>query len=152
MIFDPIQLTESITPASVEAELSVGDYGKALRMSVHLNEVSLIKSVIEHVPFDAITHVVKSIAPEQLEKLMQVLSAELSDSPHVEFYLHWCLKLLQCHGLYIERNRSSLMRAFRVMYMAVFSNYQSVKNVSDENKFLLEFLEEQTDLQLRSEV
>jgi hypothetical protein len=39
MIFDPISLTEAITPGAVESNLASGNYSMALRMAVHLKEL-----------------------------------------------------------------------------------------------------------------
>jgi len=60
MIFDPISLTEAITPAAVHSKLGLGDHGLALRMALHLNEASLVQEVMEHTPFSAIPLVVRS--------------------------------------------------------------------------------------------
>lgn len=147
MVFDPIQLTEEITPASVEAKVIAGKHSIALRMAIHLNEVALIKNVIEETPFDSIAYTVKSIAPEQLERLMQIVSTRIYESPHIEFYLHWCLQLLQVHGLHMEKHRPSFMRAFRVMFKAISSKHDELRNISDSNKYMLDFLEDQANLQ-----
>jgi len=50
MIFDPIALTEAITPAAVEAKLAAAEYSMALRMAIHLNEFALVKNVLEETP------------------------------------------------------------------------------------------------------
>ncbi len=54
MIFDPISLTEAITPGAVTSKLHAGDYAIALRMAVHLNEFALIKRVLEETPYASI--------------------------------------------------------------------------------------------------
>jgi periodic tryptophan protein 2 len=148
MIFDPISLTEAITPAAVEARLASGDYGVALRMAIHLNEYALVKEVLENTPYGSITHVVRSVGPEQLEKLMQFVSKSMENSPHIEFYLEWCLQLLQTHGLHLEKHRGSFMRAFRAMHKTVQTRHDELKTICDENKYTLDFLENQTELNM----
>lgn len=148
MIFDPISLTEAITPAAVEARLSAGDYGIALRMSVHLNEYVLVKEVLENTPYGSIPHVVRSVGPEQLEKLVQFVSKSMENSPHIEFYLQWCLQLLQAHGMHMEKHRGSFMRAFRAMHKTVQTRHDELKTICDENKYTLDFLENQTQLNM----
>lgn len=149
MIFDPIALTEAITPAAVEAKLGAAEYSMALRMAIHLNEFALVKDVLEQTPFRSISHVVRSIGPEQLERFMQFVTKILSDgSPHVEFYLQWCLDLLQTHGRHMERHRGSFMRAFRAMHKVVGSQHNELKTICDENRYTLAFLQDQGTLLL----
>ena len=150
MIFDPISLTEAITPAAVETRLSSGDYGMALRMSVHLNEYALVKEVLENTPYASIGHVVRSVGPEQLEKLLQFVSKSMENSPHIEFYLQWCLQLLQTHGMQIDKQRGSFMRALRSMHKTVQTRHDELKTICDENKYTLAFVENQTELNLRN--
>lgn len=147
MMFDPIQLTESVTPAAVQSKLNGGQYSVALRMAIHLNEISLIKDVLDHTPYDKISLVVESIDPHHLEHVMQVVSTRLADSAHVEFFLHWCLQLLETHGLYMERHRSSFMRCYRSMYKTMWTKKDDLKSVSDSNRYMLEYFESQAHLQ-----
>jgi periodic tryptophan protein 2 len=147
MIFDPISLTEAITPAAVESKLASGEYGTALRMAVHLNEFALVKQVLEDIPFASITHVVRSIGPEHLERLMQFIAKIMMDgSPHIEFYLQWCLQLLQTHGLYMDKHRGSFMRAFRAMHKTVQTRHDELKTICNENRYTLDFIEDQSKL------
>jgi len=60
-LFDPIALNEDITPVSVNQAIKFKQYGKALLMSMHLNESSLVQVVIESIPLSSIALVVKSI-------------------------------------------------------------------------------------------
>jgi periodic tryptophan protein 2 len=146
LIFDPISLTEAITPAAVEAKLAATEYGLALRMAIHLNEFALIKNVMECTPYHAITAVVRTVGPEQLERLLQVVGKVLEDSPHIEFYLQWSLELLQTHGKYMDRNRASFMRAFRALHKAVSTKYADLNAICNENKYTLDFIEDHAAL------
>jgi periodic tryptophan protein 2 len=146
MIFDPIFLTETITPAAVEAKLAIGDYGLALRMAAHLNEYDLVKEVIEHTPFESIVLVVRSINLEQLERIMQFIAKSASTSPHIEFYLEWCLQILQTHGMYMDKHRGTFMRAFRSLNKVIQTHYDDVKTITNENRYSLEFLQDHASL------
>jgi len=148
MIFDPIALTEAITPATIDAKLSGGEYGVALKMAIHLNESDLVQEVLEGTPYASIPHVARTIGPEQLERLLQFVSKSMADSPHVEFYLQWCLTLLQIHGTYMEKHRGTFMRAFRAMHKNVQSRHDELKTICDENKYTLSFVEDQARLLL----
>ena len=148
MIFDPISLTEAITPAAVEAKLAAAEYGLALRMAIHLNEFALVQTVLEQTPYRSVSHVVRSIGPEQLERLLQFVAKATSDSPHIEFYLQWCLELLRTHGRHMERHRGSFLRAFRAMHKAISTRHDELKAICNENKYTLDFIEDQAAMLL----
>ena len=150
MIFDPISLTEAITPAAVGAKLALGEHGLALRMAIHLNEYALVKDVLGQTPFDSIPHVVRSVGMEHLERLLQFVAKVAADSPHIEFYLQWCLQLLQSHGIYMDSHRGTFMRAFRAMHKAVQTRYDELKS-SDQNRYMLGFIEDHARLLMEQE-
>jgi periodic tryptophan protein 2 len=146
MIFDPISLTESVTPGAVVLKLGNGEFGLALRMALHLNEFALVKQVLEDTPYASITHVVRSVGPEQLERLLQFIAKIMDGSPHVEFYLQWCLELLQAHGLHMDKHRGSFMRAFRSMHKSVQTRHDELKTICNDNRYTLDFIEDQVRL------
>ena len=146
--FDPVALDEAVTPGAVQSNLLRGDYGKALRMSLYLNEYALVKQVIEETPYQSISHVVRSVGTRNLERLLQYVAKSMSDSPHVEFYLQWCLELLQNHGAELEKNKGSYMRAFRAMHKMVQTRYDEVEGMCAENRYAMDFVEDQAKLNL----
>lgn len=146
LIFDPMALTEAVTPGAVQANLRKRKYGMALLMSLHLNKYALVKSVIEDTPYDSIATVVRSIGQEHVGNLIQFISKAMEDSPHIEYYLQWCLELLQTHGLLMERHRGKYLRAFRALFRVVQSRYVDLKSICDDNKYSLDFLESQAKL------
>mmetsp|Transcript_21485 Transcript_21485/g.27776 ORF Transcript_21485/g.27776 Transcript_21485/m.27776 type:complete len:231 (-) Transcript_21485:61-753(-) len=148
MIFDPIALTEAITPMAVEEKLNGKEFGVALRMALHLNEFSLVKQVLEATPYSSISHVVRSVGLEHLERLMQAMSKIFSTSPHIEFYLQWILEILQTHGMQMEKKRGLYMRAFRALFKVVNTRHEDLKKLSDENRFTLHFLKDHAKMVL----
>jgi periodic tryptophan protein 2 len=146
LIFDPMSLTEVITPATISKKVSSGDYALALRMAIHLNEFSLVEQVLDYIPYDSIPYVVRSVGPEHLERLVQYIAKIMDDSPHVEYYLQWALLLLQTHGLYMEKHRGSFMRAFRAMHKSIQTRHDEIRTICNENRYTLEFVEEQAML------
>uniref|UniRef100_A0A7S4JNT4 Small-subunit processome Utp12 domain-containing protein n=2 Tax=Odontella aurita TaxID=265563 RepID=A0A7S4JNT4_9STRA len=147
MIFDPIALTEAVTPSAVQSKLRQREWGVALRMSLHLNETGLIRNVVEDTPHESIGDSARCAGHgEALERLLQFCAAEMSDSVHVEFYLRWCLELLRAHGAHVEKHRGTFLRALRAMHRAVAARYDEVKRVCDENGYTLDFLEDQANL------
>ncbi|KAL7434608.1 hypothetical protein ACHAXH_005321 [Discostella pseudostelligera] len=151
MIFDPLALTEAVTPSAVQANIRKGKYGMALLMSLHLNEFALVKSVIEDTPYESIATVVRSVGQAHLSQLIQFLSKCMEDSPHVEYYLQWCLELLQTHGLFMEKNRGKYLRAFRALFRVVQTRYVDLKGICDDNKYSLDFLNSQANLLLSAQ-
>ena len=99
-------------------------------------------------PYESIATVVRSIGQEHLSQLIQFLSKCMEDSPHVEYYLQWCLELLQTHGLFMEKNRGKYLRSFRALFRVVQSRDVDLKSSCDDNKYLLDFLENQAKLLL----
>ena len=150
MIFNPISLTEAVTPAAVFSKIGSEDFASALKMALHLNEFGLVREVLDSTPFGSITHVARSVGPEHLERLMQFMSKIMADTPHIEFFLHWCLQLLQFYGLYLEKNRGAFMRSFRALHKAVESRQSELKTVSEENRYGLEFIADQGNLKLKA--
>jgi len=140
MIFDPISLTEAITTGAVQSNLKSGNYADALLMSLHLNEFTIVKQVLEETPYTSIPHVVRSIGTEHLERLLQFISKVMIDTPHIEFYLQWCLEIIQIHGSYMEKQRGNLMRAFRSMNKSIQTQQDEIKKICDENSYALDFL------------
>jgi periodic tryptophan protein 2 len=146
MLFDPISLTEAITPAAVETKLEEGSYSMALRMALHLNEFALVKQVLEEIPYSSISSVTRTVGPEHLERLMNVIAKVMETSPHIQYYLRWCLEILQVHGTYCEKHRSSFMRAFRAMHKIVQTRHDELKTICNENRYTLDFIEDQARL------
>lgn len=149
MIFDPISLTENVTPAAVESKLLNGDHPIALAMALHLNEFALVRQVLEETPFASIIHVVRTINPIHMERLMQLLAKIMDTSPHVEFYLEWCLEILKTHGMYMDKHRASFMRAFRALHKIVQTRHDEVKTICNQNRFTLDFISTQARLKRR---
>lgn len=146
MVFDPISLTESVTPVSVVTKLSRGEHSIALKMALHLNEFPLIRQVVEEIPYKNIVHVSRGVAGEQLERLLQAVARIAETSPHIEFYLEWCVQLLSCHGVHIEQNRVRYMKALRSLFKSINTRSADLTKMGEENRYMLEFVESQAKL------
>jgi periodic tryptophan protein 2 len=150
MIFDPVSLTEEITPAAVETKLINKDYSMALKMSIHLNEHKLIRMVLEKIPYASISPVVKTVGREQLDQLMNAIVKIMDTSPHIQYYLRWCLELLRTHGVHMDKHRSSFMRSFRSMHKIIQTKHDEIKTICNQNKYTLDFIENQAHLHASS--
>jgi periodic tryptophan protein 2 len=146
MMFDPVALMEAITPAAVALHLQKKHYSQALIMSMHLNESELVQQVLDATPYSSIPHVVEAVTSQHLECLMQFLTVALLESPHVEFYVEWCLQVLQTHGGRLQKNRPKYMRAFRAMFKILQTKQEECKTICDNNRYTLDFIVEQSQV------
>jgi periodic tryptophan protein 2 len=143
LVFDPVALTEEITPAAVARKLALEEYGLALRTALALNETPLILQVLDETPFASIAAVVKTVNPEYLATLFTAVATQVSTSPHLEFYLEWTLRLLQSHGLVVEQqHRSRFLRALRTLHKEICKQYEDLKTAGNANRYVLAVLEE----------
>ena len=164
MIFDPISTLEQevITPATIEHKLSLREYSAALRMALYLNEYHIIQNVLDQIPYGSIEFVCRSIHHDAtanpnkkknstlhhqpLEILLQVISTMIDESPHIEFYIQWSLVLLQLNGYMIECHRVHYLRVLRALHKAIVSKRTDVYAICNDNKYLLEFIEQHASL------
>lgn len=147
LVFDPIDFSQEISPATVFWHLSLSQYGLALGTALALNEVSLIAQVLDGIPFSSISAVARHVNPEYFPPLLSTLADQVSASPHVEFYLEWTLQLLMQQGLVVERHhRSRFLRSLRTLYKEIAKRYEDLQAVSNSNRFVLAFLEDHSKL------
>jgi periodic tryptophan protein 2 len=150
MIFDPIALTEDITPASILAKLAAKEYVRALHMALHLNEFAVVRQVLDEIPYDSIALVVKNLPVQhrELERLIQFLAHILEETVHLQFYIEWCLQLLMTRGMHMDRheNRSTYMRALRSVHKAIQSRGDELGTVCQSNSYTLAVLQDHLQL------
>tara|TARA_B110000305_G_C19187654_1_gene515095 strand:- start:65 stop:544 length:480 start_codon:yes stop_codon:yes gene_type:complete len=145
LVFDPIALTEAVTPNSVWAALSKEEWTLALIISLILGEYGLVVEVMGRTPNDCIELVVKGVGKRHLGKLVGVLSGIIGKTVHVEFYLNWCLAILKFYGVVLENESKDYLQSFRQLYKNVKGGLEEVKKISDENSYNLEFLLDQCE-------
>uniref|UniRef100_A0A7S1BBU4 Small-subunit processome Utp12 domain-containing protein n=1 Tax=Corethron hystrix TaxID=216773 RepID=A0A7S1BBU4_9STRA len=143
MIFDPLLLAEDVDPRAVERAREEGRHGAALAMALRLNETGIVRETVEGVPLEGVKLAARAVGPEHLERLLQFLAVFMDTSPHVEFYLRWCLALLEQHGQHLARHTARYARAFRAMHGTVKVKYDDLRQICDENSYTLGFVEKQ---------
>jgi len=142
MIFDPIFLSDKITPKAVHTALTRKEYGLALRYALQLNEFQLLHSAVDTVPYNNVPSVVRSVHAHHYESFLFHLSKILDSTPHIDFYLHWTLSFLQCHGAALHRRRTKYVRAFRALMRSLNRKKDLVDKLWTENVFWLDFVDE----------
>jgi periodic tryptophan protein 2 len=147
MIFDPISLTEDITPASILGKLASQEYSRALHMALHLNEFAVVRQVLDGIPYGSIGWVVRNLRARdrELERLIHFLALILEETVHVQFYVEWSLQLLQARGSRMDRheNRGTYLRALRSLHKAIQSRAEELHSVCQANAYTLSVLQDQ---------
>ena len=90
MFFDPFELELEITPASTRNALKSGeDFGRALLMSLRLNEHDLIREILEQIPVNEVGLVIVILISFDLKSMFITFLTDIRyPSPDVKL---WCL-------------------------------------------------------------
>lgn len=137
VVFDPFDLSIEVTPKATIQSLKESEYSKALIMSLKLNEVNLITSVIEGIPFNNVELVCSSLPNEYAHRTLQAVAELLRKSAHIEFYLKWVCCLLTQHG-----NKDSVFRHHSLLglHESLSRKYELLNKMCDFNKYTLSVL------------
>ena len=138
--FDPLDLGIEVTVSSVLESIENGDFAASLLLALQLNEEKYIEAAVENVPRDSISLVVQSIPKHHLLRLCTFISNCLQSSHQVEYYLHWCLSLLETHARIFQQNKADFLPALRGMLKQVMAKDNDVTKISDENDFTIQYL------------
>ena len=81
-----------------------------------------------HIPLSSSTVqlIVQNLPEVYLEKLLTFLADCLDNSPHLQFYLHWCTQLLTIHGDNLKENFSSIMTAVRDLQKSILQKQADI--------------------------
>lgn len=84
-----------------------------------------------HLPLSSSTVqlIVQNLPEVYLEKLLTFLAECLDNSPHLQFYLHWCTQLLITHGDNLKENFSSIMTAVRDLQKSILQKQADIGRV-----------------------
>ncbi|RKF56684.1 Periodic tryptophan protein 2-like protein [Golovinomyces cichoracearum] len=141
LLFDPIDLDVTITPASILHTLTEEkDYLKSLIMAFRLNESSLIKNVFEAIPHSAIALIVKELPMVYVPRIFKFVGIQTEESPHFEFCLLWLRAILVAHGEWIQENRGTMESELRIVSSAVNKIREELRKLADKNCFMIDYL------------
>ena len=70
--------------------------------------------------------IIQTLPDVYVEKILKFLADRLDNSPHLEFYLHWCTKLLTTHGSRLKERSSSLMATIRDLQKSVLQKQKDL--------------------------
>ena len=139
LIFDPIALTEDVTPIAVSNCFTRGQYGQALIMAMLLNETPLIAMVVDGTPNGSVNLVARSITRNHYVRFLQFLAEKIADTPHIEFYLNWLSAFAKVHGRRVEQGGAKYIHAIKSAMKAVKGREQELKNCLNDNVHTLEW-------------
>ena len=89
--------------------------------------VQLILQNLSSLLFSSTVQLILQNLPEvYLEKLLTFLADCLDNSPHLQFYLHWCTQLLTTHGDKLKENFSSIMTAVRDLQKSILQKQADI--------------------------
>jgi len=121
---------QDVTPAAVDAAIAAGSFGRAVLLSLHLNEAATIHRAVEAAPADVVPLLASLVPPVFLSRLLDFTAAQLSPgtagSPHLEFYLRWALALMQCHHRVIKEKPLVFSGPLRAVHKAVVAHRDTI--------------------------
>ena len=138
--FAPYELTEEITPLTVERLLVKNEYGKAVLVALHLSERDVLVRSLLSVPIANVPDVAKTIPVMFVHDVVECLASMLLRTTHLEFVLTWCLNVFRVHGPTIRRSTSSYLRCLRSLQKSISTQRNSLTSMGNETKYLLHFL------------
>lgn len=159
-IFNPFDLDMEVKPAAIRRLLYGGaqlddadnremarDYNQALVMALKLNDPQLIREVLECVPAQQQSAVVRglpffAVAPA----LLDFLAAELEASAHVDFYAGWCRHVLFVHGVALKSNSRELMPSINHIIKALTRKRTGLNRLVDANVHAVRYLTHAAEL------
>ncbi|KAL1110403.1 hypothetical protein AAG570_007934 [Ranatra chinensis] len=118
-VFDPFQLEETITPASILEARAHKNFSTALMMAIRLNDVKLVHTIIESVPPSDIELCVTSLAEVYVKKLFVFISNTFNSTDHVEFYLMWLKALIKTQMFASPSAMLALQKNLKLKYSAL---------------------------------
>ncbi|KAL1416810.1 hypothetical protein MTO96_027519 [Rhipicephalus appendiculatus] len=141
LVFDPFELEQGVTPATIRAAAREKDYVRAVVAAFRLNEDELTTEVVEGIPVGEIDLVCRSLPQVYVEKLLNFVGAKLESTTHVHFYVTWVVTLLKGHGEVLKERSRNIMATLRTVTKNVGLRHTELTKVCDHNKYLLRYIE-----------
>jgi len=138
--FAPYELTEEITPATVDRLLLRNEFGKAVLVALHLSENDVLMRSLLSVPLKNVPDVAKTIPVMFVHETLECLAAMLLHTTHLEYVLTWCMNVFRVHGPTIRRSTSIYLRCLRSLQKSLTTQRNTLTTMGNETKYLLNFL------------
>lgn len=141
LIFEPNDLSEDITPATIRATLKAKDYSRALIMALKMNESALTREVYETIPPNSVTIVVDTVPTSYVERLMNFIIAQMDTSPHIEFHLKWVQAVLYKNGSLLQKRTPSIVAMLRAIQKTVGRRFEDLSKICHHNRYTLQYVD-----------
>lgn len=138
LVFDPFHLDMGITPESIRSTLHMKEYSTALMMALKLNEVSLIRQVVENVPYHDISLTLTGMPSIYVEKVLKFIASELEGTKHIQFYLKWVETILTEQGEGV--NALSMLPVLLMLQKNTQRKYDDLSKICDFNQYTVNYL------------
>ena len=63
--------------------------------------------------------IVQSLPLSLVERMLSVLAERVESSPHLQFYLHWCVSLLKHHTTHLREKSPSIVSYIRDLQKSI---------------------------------
>ena len=140
LVFDPFDLDIDITPDNTIKALGNAEYINAICMAFRLNEEELVKTVFENIPVREMQFICQELPKLYVEKVLKYVSQELENTVHIDYYLTWCIHIINCHGRYLKDNALTLSTSFRAIQKNCSRHFDSLSKLCDDNRFMMEYI------------
>lgn len=140
--FQPLQLTEEITIASVRKRMDDGQFVLALIGALLLKDETLGKEALRRTPRSSIPVSTSSVPTATFPTLIHWISNELEASPFIEHALLWAQSVLVHTNeplLGHSRETVTTIPALKELYRRM-QGFKTLQSMSQENYFTLEYL------------
>ncbi|TRY95282.1 hypothetical protein DNTS_006739 [Danionella cerebrum] len=139
LVFDPYDLDMDVTPASIHQQLGKKEWASAIVLSFRLNEMLLIKKVLEAVPFDQVAVVCSSLPNVYVDKLLNFLASTVEKSQHLQFYLTWIQCLLSLHAQKLKIRSGAVMATIQQLLKSIKRHNDDLSKLCDWNIYSIRY-------------
>jgi len=141
LIFEPIDLSEDITPATIRSTLKAKEYSRALIMALKMNESDLTREVYETIPPNSVAIVVDTVSASHVERLLNFVIGQMDISPHIEFHLKWIQAILYKNGNLLQKRTPSVVAMLRAVQKGVGRRFEDLSKICHHNRYTLQYVE-----------
>ncbi|XP_051982558.1 PWP2 small subunit processome component [Xyrauchen texanus] len=139
LVFDPYDLDMDVTPISIRQQVKKKEWAAAILLSFRLNETSLVREVLEAVPYDQIPVVCSSLPDVYVDKLLDFVASTLERSNHLEFYLTWSQCLLTLHGQKLKNRSGTVLPTVKQLLKSIQRHHDDLSKLCDWNMYNIRY-------------
>ena len=140
MTFDPFELEQEVTPKSTRQQVSEENYQSALSMALRLNEIDLIREVVEQIPSVQTDLLSSRLSEKFVYHLLKFIGEEMEMSRHIGYYAKWCRCLMMHHSLWIRRKWKDFLPVLNQVQKVLTCKASELGEVCERNEQTVDFL------------